>query len=63
MEAKFDGSDFYQKIKSLTGAGLDAIAEPAMTAGGKVFKKLFRSNLATANRVIMKPLFGKAVAL
>ena len=38
MEAKFDGSDFYQKIKSLTGAGLDAIAEPAMTAGGKVFK-------------------------
>ena len=34
-----------------------------LQAGGKVFKKLFRSNLATANRVIMKPLFGKAVAL
>lgn len=38
MEAKFDGKDLYRKIKSLTGAGLDAIAEPAMQAGGKVFK-------------------------
>lgn len=38
MEAKFDGKDFYKKIKQLTGSGLDAIAEPAMAAGGKVFK-------------------------
>ena len=38
MEASFDGKDLYRKIRSLTGAGLDAIAEPAMHAGGKVFK-------------------------
>ena len=38
MSVKFDGKDFYRKIRSLTGAGLDAIAEPAINAGGKVFK-------------------------
>lgn len=38
MSAKFDGKDLYRKIRSLSEAGLDAIAQPAVSAGGKVFK-------------------------
>lgn len=34
-----------------------------LQAGGKLFKNLFRSNIATTNRVFMKPLFGRTVKL
>ena len=37
------------------------ISSLALQFGGKMFKNLFRSNISATNRLIMKPLFGKAV--
>ena len=39
------------------------ISSAALQIGGKMFKTLFRSNISAANRVIMKPIFGRSVSL